>query len=217
MKRPGILSIASAVAILFMLAGCGGGDDDDDDLAGPDGSGYGGFPPAGAWAEHIDHTAYQKPFRLESVGADTLEGKECLLMEYETTEEDQEVVMQIWIEESTGEPAFLFMKQAGQVFRLDPETYIDVVELVSKPETSEETLLLGEGKYMLPDGRTLDIMEYREETSEGVIEFGVSEEVPFGRVVTKRDGMLITSLEDFGTEGASRDISRQEAENAQPL
>ena len=64
MKRIGIFSIASVVAVLLILVGCGG-DDNGDGLNGPDDNGYGGFPPAGSWARHIDHTAYQKPFMLK--------------------------------------------------------------------------------------------------------------------------------------------------------
>ena len=138
-------------------------------------------------------------------------------MEYETTEQDQEIIMQVWIEEATGEPAFLFMKQGGQVFRIDPGPYSDVVRLATEPEIDEEALLLGEGKYVLSDGRALNTVEYREETTEGVMEYAMSAEVPFSHVVTKRDGILVTSLDDFGAEGASRDISMQEAENARSL
>ena len=194
-----------------LLAGCGDSDDDDDDdsIVGPGGEQF-ALPAAGAWAEHVDHTDAQMRYRLESLGEDTLEGRECLLFEYETTVEGQKLVTQVWLEKATLETAFLFMKMGGEVSRMDftdSDIGVDMIML----EEPDETKFIGEGKYTTPSGKTVDILEY----GAGVFGYAISHQVPFGQVLTKENGAVTTALDDFGSTGASRDITKQEAENAE--
>ena len=215
-----VFIVAAMILSVCMIAGCGG-DDDDDDLVGPGGvggvGGYSAFPPqAGSWSEYSGVSLGER-FRMESIGTDTLEGRQCFVIEYESMDQGQKIVMQIWMA-TAAEAAFLFVKQDGQVLRMDMTGFNDVVDMVAQDEP-EEAVKIGEGNYTTPTGKTVGTIEYtsRDPITGTTVEFSVSGEVPFSQVQTKQNGVIEMSLYDFGASGAFRDITKQEAENAQPM
>ncbi|MBD3183273.1 hypothetical protein GF312_13335 [Candidatus Poribacteria bacterium] len=213
------LSIISIFLIFtaVLLTGCGGDDEEEGDLVGPDmngenpGNGYASIPSSGSWSEY---TTPGGEYKMESIGIDTLEGKQCYVMEYETTESGQLSIMQIWIDYTTQTTAFAFMKQGNKVIRMDMDIS-DVPGMVE--ENTEKYEKIGDGQYTTPTGKTVDTTKYKITDQYGVTENEVSSEVPFSVVKTTDNGEVTTTLYDFGKDGATRSISKQEAENAEPL
>jgi hypothetical protein len=205
------MRIFSVFLMASLLAACG----NDDELMGSDAeTGYGGFPAAGAWSEYIICSSGEK-FRLESVGTDTLDGYGCLLVEYESAGDG--VVVQIWLEKAASQPALLFMKQGSRVFVMGMAGFTDVLQMVSEDSAPTKAMKVGTGRYTTDTGKTVDTVEYNLDTSEGPNELWVSAQVPFSQVETRKNGTPITKLYDFGTAGSSRDISKQDAEDAQSI
>lgn len=211
MKRFTLFSIAfMLVACLFV--GCGGDDDDDDALepGGVPGSAFASMK-AGDWAEHSDPDGDRDISKY--LGDDTWEGRVCILMEFESYYSGEQTITQMWMDKATGEIVLFLIKENGKVMRMDIST---PPEVPGEDETWEEpnTEKIGTDKYTTPTGKTVDVTIYRTQTTYGVTEDWVSDEVPFNRVKNLMDGQLWSSLYDFGT-GATRGISKQEAENAE--
>jgi len=215
-----VLSIA-LLLLAFLFIGCDDKNENgNNNIIGPGGvpgSGYGGLPAAGAWSEHNFHKEPAR-YRMESIGVDTLEGRECLIYEYEVTESGVKTIIQMWFDRSTIQLAFIFMKQGAKVIRMDLLGYQDTANMVSEQSAPVGSQMIGQNKYTTPTGKTVSTIEYRQINSLGqTIDLSVSAEVPFNQVFTKENGALTTSLYDFNKIGAIRDISLQEAQNAELL
>ncbi len=211
-----IFSVFSITIILMacLFAGCGG--DDDDDIVGPDGAGgvmgFGSMKP-GDWAEHRTPEGYRDISKY--LGEDTWQGRSCTLIEFESYHQGQLLVNQMWMDNTTGEIVLFLIKENEKVMYMDLSFPTDVP---GESETWEQptTQKIGSEKYTTPTGKTVEATIYQTQTSFGTSEDWVSSEVPFESVKLLTGGRLISSLYDYGT-GATRNISKQEAENAEPF
>jgi hypothetical protein len=210
-------TVFSFVLVVCLLAGCGGDDDDDDDdeIIGPEGE-FLGFASmkAGSWAEYT--SAEEGRNKLEFLGTDTYNGKESYLMEFETGSGDEKVIGQIWIDKTTSETVLFVMKQIGIVMKLDVSQMPEVPGVDFEEGFGEEpsgAQKVGSEQYTTPTGKTVEATIYRSNNNDDWI----SSEVPFGLVKSTMDGETVTELYDFGFSGAVRDISKEEAENAQSI
>jgi hypothetical protein len=209
----------SLIILSFVLSGCLGGDDDDDDLILPgDGSGIGaGFSAmkAGSWSEL--HSPDGDIDRYEYIGVDTYNGTECYVLEFDSVTQGQKSIMQIWINKATGQAVVMIMKDnKGKVTKMDiPQSYEPPTGTGGEVPTTATNL--GKKKYTTPTGKTVDAVAYKITTPYGEVETWSSAQVPFGEVKTITNGEVMSELYDFGTSGAVRDISKQEAENAKPF
>jgi len=221
MKITAIFSIG-LMMLACLLIGCGD-DDDDDALVGPGGTGGNGSGNGipgfaamtpGAWAELTTPEGYV--FRSEYIGTDTYNGRECFIMELDTTAEGQKSTDQIWIDKTTYEAVLFVMKSNGTVMKLDisqiPETPGDTSEEI--PQGAQQ---IGKDKYTTPTGKEVEAIIYSLSTPMGQNEIWTSEQVPFGEVLSKLNGNITEQLYDFAWQGAVRDISHDEAMNAQPF
>lgn len=207
-----VFSLFSITFILMacLLVGCGGDDDDDDDVIGPDG-GEGLFlgltsMAAGSWAEHTDSD--DNRFRMEYHGTDTYNGRESYVVEFEVDSDSGTVVSQIWIEKATGESILYVIKQGELLMRLDVSQVPEVAAgaAASEEDQASTSEKIGVETYTTPTGKSVQATVYRQDGED----IWISSEVPFGMV---KSGS--TSLYDFGSSGAQRNISRAEAENAE--
>ncbi|MFC1715368.1 hypothetical protein ACFL6S_16995 [Candidatus Poribacteria bacterium] len=211
------LTIFSITIILMacLFAGCGG-DDDDDDVIGPDGADgvFMGMTSmtAGSWSEHTDLEGNR--YKMEFHGTDTYNGRDSFVMEFDMESDGGTVTSQVWIEKSTGESVLYVMKQGALIIKLDVSQVPEVVDDVSDSEgddTSDDTVKVGTETYTTPTGKSVEATVYRDSSGESWI----SAEVPFGMVKSISDGEVDSELYDFGSSGATRDISKEEAENAE--
>ncbi len=212
-----ILTTFSITIILmaFLFAGCGGDDDDDDDMIGPDGedSIFLGMASmtAGSWAEHTDSEGNR--FKMEFHGTDTYNGRDSFVMEVNMEADGETVVSQVWIDKSTGESVLYVIKQGVTIMKLGISQVPAVVGDVSGSEgdTSDDAVKVGTETYTTPTGKSVEATVYTDSSGETWI----SDEVPFGLVKSISDGGAGSELYDFGSSGATRDISKAEAENAE--
>jgi len=216
MKLLNCLTIAF-VFMAFVLSGCGGGDDEDDLILPGDGNIGAGFAAmkAGSWEElrspdgDID--------RYEYIGIDTYNGTECYILEFDSVTQGQRSTNQIWINNPTGQALLMVMKdENGKVTKMDiPPNYDPPTSTGGEvPVTATN---LGKKKYTTPTGKTVDAVAYKITTPYGEVESWTSSQVPFGEVKSIINGKAMSELYDFGSSGAARDISKQEAENAKPF
>lgn len=210
------------VLFAFVFSGClfGGDDDEEGDLiVGGDGDGNvaAGFAAmkVGSWEEL--HSPEGDIDRYEYIGIDTYNGTECHVLEFDSTMQGQRSITQIWISKATGQAILMVMKDnKGKVTKMDiPQSY-DPPEATGG-EVPATATNLGKKKYTTPTGKSVDAVAYKITTPYGEAEFWTSSQVPFGEVKSLTNGEVISELYDFGSSGAKRDISKQEAENAQPF
>jgi hypothetical protein len=214
MRKFAILSTAFML-VIFLLAGCGGDDDDDDnDIIGPDDmetSLYSMEP--GDWSELRTPDGDRSVSKF--IGEDTWEGRSCIILEFEDYSAGGQSVSQTWIDKTDGEAVLFLVEMDGEIVKFDPGTAEDVPgedDAWDEPGTEE----IGTEQYTTPTGKTVEATVYKTQTTYGVTEDWVSSEVPFDLVKELVDGELESSLYDFGT-GATRIISREDAENAEPF
>jgi hypothetical protein len=194
------------------MAGCGGEDEEDEEEAvGPGETqdaylGLGAMK-AGSWAEHTSTAGVR--IRWEYLGEDTYNGSACFLMESETDSDGQKVINQIWIDKAKGEAVLSVMEMAGLVMKMDMSQAPEVPGGVSG-ETFSGAQQIGTQDYTTPTGKTVQAAAFKVDNSEQWI----SGQVPFGVVKSILDGQMSMELYDFGSSGAVRDISKEEAENA---
>ena len=209
----------TCILMACLFAGCGGDDDDDDDLIGPGGTAEELFQglaamEAGSWAEHTD--LEDNRYKIEYHGVDTYAGKDVFVMELDIGSGAEMIVSQVWIDEATGESVLYVMKQGAMLIKLDvtqvPEEVADLSES-EEDDSSDDTVKIGVETYTTPTGKSVEATVYQDSDGENWI----SGEIPFGMVKSISDGEVTSELYDFGSSGATRDISKEEAENAEPF
>ncbi len=213
------MKVFTLFSITFILMAClfvgCGGDDDDDDLIGPDGAEglYMGLTSmgAGSWAEHSDPSGSR--YKMEYHGTDTYNGREAFVIEFEVDSDGVTMISQIWIEKATGESVLYVMQQGELLIKLDVSQTPDVAEGVSDSEEDESSTSekIGVETYTTPTGKSVEATVYRSNGDDTWI----SSEVPFGMVKSISNGEVTSELYDFGLSGAQRDISKEDAENAE--
>jgi hypothetical protein len=218
MKRFTFFSIAFVLAF-SLLAGCGGDDDDDDgEVVGPedglDGEGMGDLSSmsAGSWAEYTVSEGGRETMKF--LGEDTWDGSACYVLETESVMDGDSTVSQIWIDKATGEVVLFLIKMGDVVMKMDITASQDTdVPGEDDPWEEPSAKESGTGTYTTPTGKTVNVTKY----TLGTDEYWVSSEVPFGEVKDISNGEVYMELNDFGLSGATRSISREEAENAEPF
>ena len=130
------------------------------------------------------------------------------MMEFSMSIEGDEMVSQIWIDKASGASKLYVIKQAGMVMKVDIGQTPDVPG--GESEDNVTGAEIGIKDYTTPTGKKVSATAYKE----GNDEYWISGEVPFGQVKYVENGKTIMQLYDFGTSGAVRDISREEAMNA---
>ena len=219
-----VLSI-TFILTACLLAGCGGDDDDDSDIILPDDSYIVGPDEAdgvylgltsikaGSWATYTGSEGEQ--YTLEYHGTDTYDGKSCFVIELEIGSGAGAVITQLWAEKATGESVLYVMKQGALLIKLDvsqvPEEAGYVVE--SEEDDSSDAVKVRVESYTTPTNKTVEATVYLENGDESWI----STEVPFGLVKSTYNGEVDSELYDFGSSGATRSISKEEAEHAEAL
>jgi len=209
-----ILSKFSIILILvsFLFVGCGG--DDDDDLIGPGGAALGlSAMSPGDWAEHRSPEGDRDISKY--LGEDTWQGQQCILIEMESYYDAEVTIVQMWMDKVTGEAVLFLIEMDGEVMSMDLSTPPDVPG-EDEPWEDPKTQKIGTEKYTTPTGKTVEATVYQTQTTYGLSEDWVSSEVPFNSVKSLIDGRLESSLYNYGG-GATRSITRQEAENAKPF
>ena len=207
-----ILCVFAFILLAFSFAGCGGNDDDDNNNDNnTSGEIYGGFlsMSPGSWSEYVDDEGNRTKY--EYIGIDTYNGSECFVMEFSMNIDGEEMVSQIWIDKASGASKLYVIKQGGMVMKLS----IDQTPDIPGGESEDNTTMteIGAKDYTTPTGKKVSATAYKE----GNDEYWISGEVPFGQVKYVENGKTIMQLYDFGTSGAVRDISREEAMNAMSL
>jgi hypothetical protein len=201
------------VVVLFSFAGCGG--TDEEALVNGDGSllGFAGMT-AGSWEELVTPEGTHE--RYEFLGTDTYKGTECYIMEFDTIENGKKSSTQIWLDKTTSKGVLYVMKdENGKVTKMDiPQNPTVPTDPGEAPVGATKT---GTDKYTTPTGKTVDVTIYTIQTTYGTSESWISAKVPFGEVKSIFNGKVESELYDFGTSGATRDISKQEADNAQSI
>lgn len=222
MRKIFIFSIAFML-IAGLYIGCG--DDDDDDIAGPGGPGGAGGSGMGYFSMNPgDWSELRSPDGdrdiSKFIGDDTWQGRACIVLEFESYSNGQQGIDQIWMDKTTGEVVVIIMKANGELTRMDPTTFPSGTTDDTTPWEMPDVQNLGTEKYTTPTGKTVTATKYQYNvtTPIGVTndESWVSSEVPFDVVKNFTNGRELSSLYDFGT-GATRLISKQEAESATPF
>ena len=211
MKISVVFSIAS-ILIACLLAGCGDGDDEEG--AGPEEEMYLGLASVepGSWAKHTSSDTSSGMFTWKYFGTDTYSGRQCFVMEFETSSDGAAIVGQVWIDADTGDSSLLVIKQGGKVMKMDVSQTPEVPGISGEEDTTQAQKV-GTESYTTPTNKTVEATVYRE----GSDDQWVSGEVPFGMVKSIDDGKTVVELYDFGFSGAGREISKEEAENAESL
>jgi len=217
MKIFAVFSVILMACMGFLFLGCGEEEEEEEEeeLA----EEYLGFPEmtGGEWAEYTSsELGGEGTIRFEYIGTDTIDGRECFVTEFETEAMGQKTISQVWIDKEKKEITLYVVKAAGVVLKMDvselPGSSTDVAEGASgetpgeyKPgtQTSVET-------YTTPTGKNVSAAVFKT----GANEEWVSGDVPFGIVKIVNNGNPIMELYDFSFSGATRDISKEEAENA---
>jgi hypothetical protein len=175
-------------------------------------SGYTGFmaPAAGQWAEYVYSNGEESHLKMEYIGQDTVDGKTCTGFEM-TMSGEEEIIMQIWTEDATGQAVKYVVKMGGQVICMDVSQSPYEPPETETPGAYEPNLPdITYGTYPTPTGKTVNVAIFA--VDEG--ETWVSSQVPFGMVkVVDASEETTMYLYDFGTTGAQRDISKTEMEN----
>ena len=225
MRRTLVIVIALLLAITLLPACKGGGGGGGNETGGGNQTGggggggtqgaYTGFMAAaeGQWADYNIAAAGTESHQIwENIGEDTIDGVSCVGLEM--TMPEQGVIVQIWTNTATQQLVKYVMKAGGQV------TCMDIGQAPYEPPETETPgeyapdLAESYGTYEVPaTGETVDVAIF---TSEGS-EVWVSSEVPFGLVQVIVSGTATMSLNNFGTSGAARDISKAEMEDCMPI
>jgi hypothetical protein len=200
------------VALLFV--GCSSNDNSNPVVSNSnDNTGGSGFASmnAGSWADYtLSDGSHEKN---KYIGVDNYNGTDCYVLEFEMTSNGESTITQMWLDKSSNKPVLYVMKIGGMVTKMEvPQNQEIPSGSGTAPVGSVE---LGNKKYTTPTGKTVDAIAYKVTTTAGESESWVSAQVPFGIVKELLNGESQLELYDFGTSGADRGISKQEAENAQ--
>jgi hypothetical protein len=205
------------ILVAFAFAGCGSSDDENDLLGDNGGNGgTSGFASmkAGSWEELTSPDGSRS--RSEYIGIDKYNGVECYVMEFDDIKNGKKSSTQVWIDKSMSKGVLYVMKdEDGTVTKMEISQTNDIpTNPGTIPAGYKE---IGKKKYTTPTGKTVDAIAYQITTQFATVEWWSSSQVPFGDVKTISNGTVTDELYDFGTSGATRDISKQEAENAKPF
>jgi hypothetical protein len=197
--------------VIFAFAGCGGSSDDENALT--DGNVAAGYAAmkVGSWAEMVNTDGTHD--RSEFLGADSYNGTDCYLIEFDTITNDKKETTQIWISKSANQGVLMVMKdENGKVTKLEltPSTTQDI----PTGEVPVNSTKIGTDKYTTPTGKTVNVTKYKITTDYGESEVWIGSQVPFGQVKSLLNGTETSKLYDYGTSGAVRDISKKEMESA---
>ncbi|RKX99339.1 hypothetical protein DRP77_13485 [Candidatus Poribacteria bacterium] len=203
-----------ALAAILLAAFIGCGEEEKETI---EAGGYKGFMElkGGEWAEYTvsgDGMTFDQ--RVEFIGTDTWEGKECYVIEMEM-KGLVEMVYQVWVDKSTHEQVMAVAKQGDLVMRIDLSSLPKNAETFAESSTGTPSEYQPGGEirtetYQTPTGKTVEAVVFAKDNGEA----WVSGEVPFGIVKIIADGQTVMELKDFGLSGAQRDITKEEAENA---
>jgi hypothetical protein len=217
-----ILGVFALTLILmsFIFVGCGNDDDDnDDDLVVPNGSGdaesFLGFASmqTGSWAEYT--TAEDGRYKYEYHGKDTYNGRDVYVMEFESNFSGVSSVSQVWVDTQTFDSVLFVMEFGDQIMKMDISQVPDVPgDDLEDMESDDDTQILGTRDYTTPTGKSVKAIAYMTTQGGNTSEIWAGN-IPFGMVKSISNGEVVSELYDFGNSGAVRDISKNEAENAQ--
>jgi hypothetical protein len=200
------------VALLFV--GCSSNDNSNPVVSNSnDNTGGSGFAAmkAGSWAEYTLSDGSHEINKY--IGVDNYNGTDCYVLEFEMTSNGEKTITQMWLDKSSNKPVLYVIKEGGVVMKMEvPQNQEIPSGSGTAPVGSVE---LGNKKYTTPTGKTVDAIAYKVTTTAGESESWISTQVPFGTVKALLNGKSQLELYDFGTSGADRGISKQEAESAQ--
>jgi len=203
------------ILVAFLFVGCSS-NDNNNPVVNSNGNGNTvgfGFASmnAGSWAEYILQDGSHEKYKY--IGVDNYNGTDCYVLEFEMTSNGEKTITQMWLNKSSNKSVLYVTKMGGIVIKMEiPQTQEIPSGSGTVPVGSVE---LGNKKYTTPTGKTVDAIAYKVTTTAGESESWISTQVPFGIVKELLNGESQLELYDFGTSGADRGISKQEAENAQ--
>jgi len=212
-----ILAVFSVILMACLFVGCG--EEEEAEEEGELAEGYLGFPEmkGGEWAEYTSSELGEAArIRFEYIGTDTFDGRECFVTEFETEAAGEKTISQVWTDKEKGEIKLYVIKVAGIVMKMEiselPALSTDVAEGASgeTPDEYKPGAQVSTETYTTPTGKTVKAAVFKADTQEEWI----SSDVPFGAVKAVDSGKTVMELYDFSFSGATRDISKEEAENA---
>lgn len=218
MNKRNSLFLISIVLVISLLYGCGE-EDEVEKILGEDISGvYTGFMKmkGGEWAEYTTESGIM---RNEFIGTDTYNGRKCTVLEIESVISGEKTISQIWIDSEKGDTVLYVQKIQNIVYKLDLQSLPkDITITITKgddmPDNYPVSKQIRTDTYKTPTGKEVKVAVFKSAYGED----WVSSEVPFGIVTfVVQSGVASIELYDFGTSGAKRDISKDEAENAKSI
>ncbi|MGQ9608414.1 MAG: hypothetical protein ACUVWN_03870 [bacterium] len=216
MNKRNSLFLISIVLVISLLYGCGE-EDEVEKILGEDTSGvYTGFMKmkGGEWAEYTTESGIM---RNEFIGTDTHNGRKCTVLEIESIISGEKTISQIWIDLEKGDIILYVQKIQNIVYKLDFQSLpkdIPITKGDDTPDNYPVSKQIRTDTYKTPTGKEVKVAVFKSTYGED----WVSSEVPFGIVKSvAQNGVASIELYDFGTSGAKRDISKDEAENAKSI
>jgi len=212
------MSKIKALAVFFiiittcLLIGCEKGDEEEELGEIGESGDYTGFLQlkGGEWATYT--IPGEGMTKYEYIGTDTYQGVKCSIFEFEAEYGGMKTISQIWIDVNTGNAKLYVMKQDGKVMKLEPQT-IPTQPATETPSEYQPGKQIGFETYTTPTGKEVKAAVFKDNNGE----YWVSAQVPFGEVKSIYKGEVILELYDYGFSGAHRDISKEEAENAESM
>ena len=162
----------------------------------------------GAWVEYKIYTfSGTRKDRLEYIGTDTYEGRECYVIEYDEDTTMDEGIEQIWIDKATGEVVLSALDEDGEIFvtnfGLVPDPIDSMLIVLAYGQESGTEL------YVTPTGKTADSTVYKFDSDE----IWISDDIPFRLVKSLVDAEVDMALYNYADSGAERNITRADIEN----
>jgi hypothetical protein len=206
---------AVLISIAFLFVGCSSKDDNNpagsnNNNGNSSGTGFASMK-AGSWAEYTLSDGSRE--KLAYIGVDNYNGTDCYVLEFDMTSNGEDTYTQMWLDKSSNKAILYVMKIGGIVTKMNIPQTQDIPS--SSGNVPASSVKLGNETYTTPTGKKVDAIAYKSTTAAGETELWISTQVPFGSVKTLLNGKSQSELYDFGTSGAVRNISKQEAENAQ--
>jgi hypothetical protein len=204
------------VLIVFLFMGCSNDDtnsvtsNNNNNNGNTSGTGFASMT-VGSWAEYILSDGSHE--KLEYIGIDNYQGTDCYVLEFDMTSNGEDTYTQMWLDKSSNKAILYVIKMGGIVTKMNIPQTQDIPS--SSGNVPASSVKLGNKTYTTPTGKKVDAIAYQTTTTAGTSESWISLQVPFGTVKTLLNGESQMELYDFGTSGAVRNISKQEAENAQ--
>lgn len=205
------------ILLVFLFVGCSSNDssnpitsNNNDNNGNNSGTGFASMA-AGSWAEYTLSDGSNE--KLAYIGIDNYQGTDCYILEFDMTNDGMDTYTQMWLDKSSNKAILYVMKMGGIVTKMNIPQTQDIPS--SSGNVPASSVKLGNKTYTTPTGKKVDAIAYQTTTAAGATEAWISLQVPFGTVKTLLNGESQMELYDFGTSGAVRNISKQEADNAQ--